>query len=131
MALAVLDASAVIALLRDEPGAEFVARYAGDALISAVNLQEVIKSLLVSGFTIDVARSMIDALHLEVRPHTVTDAYAAAALYDATKAYGSGLGDRTCLALAMAEGLEAITTDQAWSKLAIAGLTVTLARKQR
>ena len=45
MARAVLDASAVIALLRDEPGADRVAVYAGDALISTVNLQEVIKAL--------------------------------------------------------------------------------------
>ena len=71
---------------------------------------------------------MIDALHLEPRPHQVEDAYAAAALFQATKTKGSGLGDRTCMALAIAEGLPAITTDRAWGELAIAGLSVILAR---
>ena len=128
MARVVYDASAVLALLRDEAGADAIAEYAGDALISTVNLQEVIKALLVRGFTIDVARAMIDALHLEIRPHTADDAYAAAELYEATKDHGRGLGDRTCMALAIAEGLPALTTDQAWAKLTVPGLTVTMAR---
>ena len=128
MARAVLDASAVIALLRDEPGAGVVAAYAGDALISAVNVQEVAKALLTRGIPLAIARRMIDALRLEVRPHGVEDAYAAAGLYDATRSRGSGLGDRTCMALAISAGLPAITTDRAWGELAIAGLEVILAR---
>ncbi|MFZ4070566.1 MAG: PIN domain-containing protein [Caulobacterales bacterium] len=128
MARAVLDASAVIALLRDEAGADVIAGFIGDALISTVTLQEVVKALLVRGFTLELARTMIEALHLEPRAHTVEDAFAAAALYAATKARGCGLGDRTCMALAIAEGLPAITTDKEWSALAIPGLTVIQAR---
>lgn len=128
MARAVLDASAVIALIRGEPGAERVAEYVGDALISTVTLQEVVKALLVRGLELDTARTLIDALHLEPRPHQVEDAYAAAALFAATRAKGSGLGDRTCMALAIAEGLPAITTDRAWGELTIPGLSVILAR---
>ena len=128
MTRAVLDASAVIALVRGEPGADRVAEYVGDALISTVTLQEVVKALLVRGFALDAARTMIDALQLEPRPHQVEDAYAAAMLWQATKSKGSGLGDRTCMALAIAEGLPAITTDRAWGELAIPGLNVILAR---
>ncbi len=128
MARAVLDASAVIALLRGEPGAAAVAAYAGDALISAVNVQEVAKALLVRGVPIDVARRMIEALRLEVRPHGPEDAYAAAGLHEATRTRGSGLGDRTCMALAISTGLPAVTTDRAWGDLAISGLDVMLAR---
>lgn len=128
MARAVLDASAVIALLRDEPGASRIAGYAGDALISCVNLQEVIKALLVRGFPLEVARAMVDTLHLEARSHGVDDAYAAAALEPATRTLGRGLGDRTCMALAIAEGLPAITTDQEWAGVLAPGLVVILAR---
>jgi ribonuclease VapC len=128
MTRAVLDASAVIALIRGEPGADRVAEYVGEGLISTVTLQEVIKALLVRGFTIETARGLIDSLNLEPRPHRVEDAYAAAALFQATKSRGSGLGDRTCMALAITEGLPAITTDRAWSDLAIPGLSVILAR---
>lgn len=128
MASVVFDASAVIALLRGEPGSETIGTYAGDALISAVNLQEVVKALLVRGVPINAARQMLDALHLDVRPHTDEDAYAAAALHEATKAHGSGLGDRTCMALAMMESLPAVTTDRAWARLEVEGLKVVVAR---
>ena len=128
MASVVFDASAVIALLRGEPGADVIAAYGGDALISTVNLQEAVKALLLRGIPIIVAREMIDALHLDVRAHDEEDAYAAAALTAQTAVYGSGLGDRTCMALAISEGLPAITTDRAWRQLAIAGLNVILAR---
>ena len=128
MALAVLDASAVIALLRGEPGADLILGYASDALISTVNLQEAIKVLLADGTTLSVVRAMLESLNLETRPHQIQDAYAAAALFAATRSKGSGLGDRTCMALAIAEGLPAITTDRAWSELAIPGLSVILAR---
>jgi PIN domain nuclease of toxin-antitoxin system len=125
---AVLDTSAIVALLRDEPGAVVVASHLGDALISTVTLQEVIKAMLVRGFLPDAVKGMVDALGLEVRAHEIEDAWAAALLWDATKAKGSGLGDRTCMALAISEAVPAITTDKAWAELAIPGLEVILAR---
>ena len=128
MASIVFDASAILALLRDEPGADVVAQYIGDGLISAVNFQEVIKGLLRREVPIDAALAMLDALHLDVRPHGRDDAIAAAKLYPATKEFGSGLGDRTCMALAIAEGLPVLTADQEWAKIEIPGLTLSLAR---
>ncbi|MBJ7389817.1 MAG: PIN domain-containing protein, partial [Sphingomonadaceae bacterium] len=74
MAAIVLDASALIALFRDEPGADVVADHIGDALISAVNLQEVVKALLRRGIALDIAREMIAGLHLEVRSHDAQSA---------------------------------------------------------
>lgn len=128
MASIVFDASAILALLRDEPGANIVARYIGDGLISGVNLQEVIKSLLRREVPIDAALAMLDAFHLDVRPHGRDDAVAAARLYPATKEFGSGLGDRTCMALAIAEGLPVLTADREWARIEIPGLKLLLAR---
>jgi PIN domain nuclease of toxin-antitoxin system len=128
MASAVFDASALLALLRDEPGAAVVARHIGDGMISAVNVQEVIKELLRRGIPMEVALDLLDALHLDVRPHGRDDAVAAAALYPATRHHGSGLGDRSCMALAIAEGLPALTADQAWARIDVAGLAVRLIR---
>jgi ribonuclease VapC len=124
----VLDASAVIAVLRNEAGADMIASHMGAALISTVNLQEVIKALVLRGLTIAAARKIIDDLHLDIRAHETEDAYAAAALTEATCKHGSGLGDRTCMALAIAENVPVITTDREWTKLKIPGLTVKLAR---
>ena len=128
MASIVFDASAILALLRNEPGADVVAQYIGDGLISAVNLQEVIKGLLRREVPIDAALAMLDALHLDVRPHGRDDAIASAKLYTATKEFGSGLGDRTCMALAIAEGLPVLTADREWARIEIPGLKLLLAR---
>ena len=128
MASIVFDASAILALLRDEPGADVVAQYIGDGLISSVNFQEVIKGLLRREVPIDAALAMLDALHLDVRPHGRDDAIAAATLYSATKEFGSGLGDRTCMALAIAEGLPVLTADREWARIEILGLKLLLAR---
>lgn len=128
MASVIFDASAILALLGDEPGADVVARHIGDGIISAVNFQEVIKELLRRGIPIEASLELLDALHLDVRSHGRDEAIAAADLYLATKQYGSGLGDRTCMALAIAEGLPAITADQAWYKVEVAGLKIQLIR---
>ena len=128
MASIVFDASAILALLRDEPGADVVALYIGDGFISAVNFQEVIKGLLRREVPIDAALAMLDALHLDVRPHGRDDAIAAATLDSATKEFGSGLGDRTCMALAIAEGLPVLAADREWAGLEIPGLKLLLAR---
>lgn len=126
MASVVFDASAVLALLRDEPGADVVASFAGDGMISAVNLQEVIKELVRRGIPVEAALDMLDALHLDVRPHGRDDAVAAAALYPATREYGSGLGDRSCMALAIAAKLPALTADRAWAGIDVPELRIKL-----
>jgi len=128
MTSVVFDASAILALLRDEPGADVVAQYIGDGLISAVNLQEVLKGLLRRRVPLDAALAMLDALHLDVRAHGRDDAIGAAELIIPTQQFGSGLGDRTCMALAIAEGLPALTADQEWAKIEVHGLKVLLAR---
>jgi ribonuclease VapC len=128
MASVVFDSSAILALLRDESGAEVVAGYIGDGLISAVNLQEVIKGLLRRDVPADVGLAMLDALYLDVREHGRDDAIAAARLYPVTKEFGSGLGDRSCMALGIAEGLPVLTADKEWFKIEVPGLKLVLAR---
>lgn len=99
MSEVVLDASAVLALLRDEPGADVVAGHIGRAAFSAVNLQEVVKEMLREGATPEGARAVLDELALALHPHDEEAAYAAAALYPETRRHGRGLGDRSCMAL--------------------------------
>ena len=117
MTSVVLDASAVLALIREEPGADQVAPHIGRAAISAVNLQEIIKELLLSGLDEATIRELLDELRLDVRPHDVAAAYSAAALYAQTRQYDRGLGDRSCLALAVQLGVPALTADREWKKV--------------
>lgn len=122
MASVVLDASAVLALVRDEPGANKVAPYIGRAAISAVNLQEIIKELLLSGLDEPTSRELLDELRLDVRAHDTQAAYAAAALHAQTRQYGRGLGARSCLALAVQLGVPALTADREWKKVKVKNL---------
>lgn len=119
MTSVVLDASAVLALVRDEPGADKVAAHIGRAAISAVNLQEVIKELLLSGLDEATTRELLHELRLDVRAHDSDAAYAAAGLHAQTRQYGHGLGDRSCLALAVQLGVPALTADREWKKVRV------------
>lgn len=128
MSAVVLDASALLTLLRDETGSGNVAQHMDGAIISAVNLQEVAKEMLREGLAAQDVRTILDELRLNVRAHDADAAYDAAALYAHTKEYGSGLGDRSCMALAIAEKIPAITTDREWARIKLAGLEIELIR---
>jgi ribonuclease VapC len=124
----VFDTSAVIALLRGEPGAALVASRVGQAAMSAVNLQELVKALILRGVTLSVIEEMVQELRLDLHAHDREAAFAAARLTEATRHHGSGLGDRTCMALAIKLGVPVLTTDRAWAKLTIPDLTVEVVR---
>ena len=124
MTSAVLDASAVLALVRDEPGGDKVAEHVGRGAISAVNLQEVVKELLVSGLEQPIIRELLGELRLDVRAHDTDAAFAAAALHEQTKQFGRGIGDRSCMALALSLGVPALTADREWRKGKVKGLQI-------
>lgn len=124
MTSAVLDASAVLALVRDEPGGDKVAEHVGRGAISAVNLQEVVKELLASGLDQSIIRELLSELRLDVRAHDTDAAYAAAALHEHTQEFGRGLGDRSCMALALSLGVPALTADREWRKVKVKGLQI-------
>lgn len=113
----VLDASALLALLQDEPGAEAVAGALARSVISAVNLSEVVAKLTDHGMPLADIRAALDGLPLDVHPFDQEAAYASGALRGVTRGQGLSFGDRACLALAHQLGLEAVTADRAWSRL--------------
>jgi ribonuclease VapC len=113
----VLDASAVLALLHGETGADVVEREAERAAVSAVNWSEICHRLLARGISIDGVRDDIDALGIRILSFGADDAEEAAALWPRSRRLGLSLGDRACVALALRLGLPAVTADGSWSKL--------------
>ena len=132
MSDAVLDASALLALLNGEPGQQVVAsalvggaggrggggadRLAG-AVVGAVNFSEVVASLVGAGMPEEAVRAALDGLELDVVAFDLSQAYAAGLLRSATRDLGLSLGDRACLALASLRQLPALTADRAWASL--------------
>lgn len=118
----VLDASALLAYLRDESGADVVAdAVATGAAISTVNLGEVLSRVADrGGDPARVSRQMTDRGLLDgaiaVEPFTSADAIEVARLRPLTRDLGLSLGDRACLALAKRLDTPVLTADSAWSK---------------
>lgn len=127
MAKIVLDASALLAYLGLEKGADRVAASIGDAAISAVNHAEVVSKLVLRGATLPVVRKALGYLDLDVIDFDRDLAEASGELIAHTSRWGLSLGDRACLALAVREALPVLTTDRAWSNLDI-GVEVQLVR---
>lgn len=123
----VLDASAIIAYARNEPGAQAVAgslRSAAGILVSAVNWAEAAGKLRQYGIAPTVVRHALAAVDAEMVPFVEADADAVALLTRQTATLGLSLGDRACIRLSIAEGARALTAERLWDRLAIPGLVV-------
>jgi ribonuclease VapC len=113
----VLDASAVLAVVRSEPGTEAVESVFGMASISAVNWCEVAERAGAYGIDVVGLRGDLEEAGLEIASFDVEEAERAASLWRQTRATGLGIADRACLALAQRLGVPAVTADRSWSSL--------------
>jgi ribonuclease VapC len=116
LAEAVLDASALIAFLRNERGAEKVAEVLTRSCISAVNLAETLGKLVEYGKPLEEVAFQVERLRIPVVPFDAEQARIAASLWKQTRAIGMSLGDRACLALARKTSLPAFSTEGDWLK---------------
>ena len=100
MSKVVLDASALLALLRDEPGADKVADAIADARMSSVNFAEVVSHFIHAGMPADEVDAMLKPLPMAIVDADHGLATIAGRLRAATAEAGLSLGDSFCLALA-------------------------------
>ncbi len=115
----VIDASAQLALVHAEPGADIVEALIPGALMSAVNWAEVVQKAVERDIDVDALRNNVRDLGLDIVPFTPADAELAATLWSETQNRGISLADRACLALAVTEQATAVTADRAWRTLPI------------
>ena len=116
----VLDASAVLALLLGEPGADKVATALDDAVMTTVNLAEVVSHYAKLGIGRRDIEALLRPLPIRLAPIDTALSYAAGTLRPITIAGGLPLGDRYCLALARREGVPRLTAERRWPSIAIA-----------
>ena len=123
----VLDSSAVLARVKDEPGADVVEMALSEAAISVVNVAEILTK--VSDWGLDSADYVrnLRALRLEFVDFNFGHAALAADLRAATRMFGLSLGDRACLALGIERKCPIMTADRNWAKLDI-GIPIVLIR---
>ena len=120
----VLDASAVMAVLQDEPGAEKVRPLLGGAVVSSVNIAEILAKLVARGMPGQLALDAVESLDLEVIPFGGAEASASAKFVHKKLS----LGDRACLATAYVCGNSAVTAERAWKTAAQHAVNIVLIR---
>lgn len=113
----VLDASALLAYLLQEPGAEVVDGLLRDARMTSVNWAEVVQKALSAGVEVQGMREELQALGMQVEPFLATDGECAGQLWPLTRQQGLSLSDRACLSLGLRLGLTVVTCDRAWAEL--------------
>lgn len=113
----VLDASALLAPLRDEPGGEEVRSLIAQAAISTVNWTEVVQRSMIPDGEVEESRLILQALGLKILAVSIEDSERAARLYEGTRMFGLSLGDRACIALAERLGVPAMTADREWARI--------------
>ena len=129
MTSAVLDASALLAMLLGEPGGETVKAALDGALLCAVNLAEIVSYYAKLGASRPNIEAMVQPLPIRVVPVDEALSYEAGMLRPLTLPGGLSLGDRYCLALAKREGVPALTAERRWPDIAAAAdVTVDLIR---
>jgi len=127
MASAVLDSSAVLAVLNGEPGVDKIAEVLTDSLLSTVNYAEVVAKLVERGTSLVEAKTALQSIALTTVDFDIALAQRTGELRSETRKRGLSLGDRACLSLAEREGVAAITADRSWIG-AIPGVEIRLFR---
>jgi ribonuclease VapC len=121
----VLDASAILALLNNEPGADCVQAILTNevCVMSVVNWSEVVRKLVIRSRPVESVAQSLMGLGLEFKDFDYSQATATAQIMDLSLS----LGDRACLALSLKLGATALTADKIWQTLAT-GVQVELIR---
>ena len=119
MSRVVLDASAVLAILGGEPGADQVIPFLAKSAISTVNLAEVHGKLVSRGVPRNEAWKAVLSLVRDVIDFDLQQSKLAGELLAETHSLGLSLGDRACLALGAVLKAPVYTTDRAWKPLKV------------
>lgn len=113
----ILDASGLMAVVRNEPGASFVERRMPGAFMSAVNACEAIMRSVEKGLSEHLVTMLISVHQIELVPFDADLALAAARLRPATKHLGLSFADRACIATALDRKATIVTADRIWATL--------------
>jgi len=120
MSGAVLDSSAILAVINAESGADRVIEVLGGALLSAVNHAEVITKLVERGIARELARATVLNIGVQVLDFGIDLADRTGELRRETRRLGLSLADRACLALAERERVPVLTADRKWAEVDLA-----------
>lgn len=125
----VLDASALLALLLEEPGGDRVKAALNGSAMTSVNLAEVVSHYAKQGASRAAIETLLRDFPIEIVSADRDLSYDAGMLRPLTLKGGLSLGDRYCLALARRLDVPVLTAERRWPQIAEAvGVRVELIR---
>ena len=128
MSKVVLDASALLALIKNETGGKVIENLLGNIVMSSVNVSEVASILLDSSMSLEECKDVIEPFIDSIISFDSELSFVAASLKKLTKHKGLSLGDRACIGLGIFLGLPVYTADTVWAELNIPNLKINLIR---
>lgn len=117
MGKVVLDASVILAVLFEEPGLEGLIEELSDAVVSTVNLSEVVAKLVLRGVDAEDAWTIALGVTEEIVAFDREQAKRAGEMAAETRRAGLSFGDRACLALGVVLDAPVYTTERSWSNI--------------
>lgn len=113
----ILDASALLAFLQNEPGNNQVEAILPEAVICSVNWSEVVQKTVAADIDVNGLREDLEALGLKILPFSAEEAELAGRLWQQTRQFGLSLGDCACLSVGMRLEAPVLTADRIWTTL--------------
>lgn len=112
-----LDTSAIIALLKKEPGYESLEEVVANSAVSIINFSELVSVLMRTSIVESEIDEIIKDIIPEIIPFSEDIAIQTGKLIKLTKDLGLSLGDRACIATGIYHGIPIYTTDKVWKDL--------------
>lgn len=124
----VLDASALLALIQEEPGTEIIKPLLSHSVMSAVNVAETLTALQRIDILTEEASTLIAKIITNIIPFDFEQSKLAAELQTHVKHKGLSLGDRSCIALGIKLQAPIYTADRVWAELQLKNAVIKLIR---
>lgn len=116
----VMDSSAILAILRGEPGCDYVQELlqSEECAISSVNMAEVGSKLIDYGLPPEEFPRIARQLQIDIIDFSADQCIQSAQIRKITRSAGLSLGDRACVALTQLMKGCVVTSDRAWLDIA-------------
>ena len=124
----VLDASALLALIQDEPGANVIKPLLKNAVMSTINVVECLTVLQRFEMLPSEGYCLIQEIIQKIVSFEPYHIQKCAELQSVTKSKGLSLGDRACITLGLHLNLPIYTADKIWSELTVEGADIHIIR---
>ncbi len=124
----VLDASALLALIQNEKGADVIRPLLKKSVMSTVNVAEVLTALQRVEVQPKDAIVSIGGILQEMIPFDIEQTQCAAELQPHVRHKALSLGDRACIALGQKLQAPVYTADKIWGELQLDNITINIIR---